>query len=443
MLPDRFSRLLTAYVDGELDSQQRKAVLRLLRRSGEARELLRDLRINAARLRGLPAQTLGSDFAQQILQSIGSRKAQSARRSAVLIRAYVPAWLGVATAAAVLLVAGIGTYVYVAVAHGQKKAEMVAVHTPASDGFSPQASVLPTEMAPAPAESSVHERLGPPVPEKETISSSPPAVAGTADTRTPINVKQPALGSEVRDEDLPLKDPPVSMPLVFNLRDINQEQHKQQLYQELQKATHHRMDLRCLDNREGIARLQTAFLSQGIEFIVDEDVKASIKLGLKTSTALAVYLEEVSGEEMIAVLQQLGSEDRKAENKRRGTGRFESVVVNAMNRDDRQKVARLLGIDLAQLDAPVPRGPAGVDIRKPLSESTKQHVIRALRGQGTPRTEPAKPVMKTFDRQALVVAYTPDRPRSASAEVRRFLDSRREPHAGAVQILLVLHSTKR
>src|SRR5207245_10251862 len=147
-------------------------------------------------------------------------------------------------------------------------------------------------------------------------------MAVTADTRTPINVKQPALGSEVREEQLPLKDHPVILPLMFNLRDLDQEKHKQQLYQELKKRNRHRMDLRCLDNREGIQSLQAAFLSQGIEFIVDEDVKASIKLGLKT-TDLAVYLEEVDSEEMVAILQQLGNEDRKAEHKRRGAGLFE------------------------------------------------------------------------------------------------------------------------
>ena len=43
MLPEQDRELLTSYVDGELSTRQRKTVLRLLRRSAEARELLRQL----------------------------------------------------------------------------------------------------------------------------------------------------------------------------------------------------------------------------------------------------------------------------------------------------------------------------------------------------------------------------------------------------------------
>src|SRR5438045_1829961 len=113
MLPDRLSRLLTACIDGELDGQQRKAVLQLLRRSKQARRLLRALQQDAERLRGVPCPTLGPEFAEQVLQVIGSRAAEPSRPSTHPVRRYLPTW-GVAAGAAVLLAVGLTTYVYFA-----------------------------------------------------------------------------------------------------------------------------------------------------------------------------------------------------------------------------------------------------------------------------------------------------------------------------------------
>src|SRR5438105_12059838 len=114
MVPERVSRLLTAYVDGELDRRQRKLLVRLLRRSAEARELLRTLQQDAERLHSLPCPNLGPEFSEQIVHTIARRKTVSPRRLVLSMRSPMPAWLGLATAAAVLLVVGLGSYVYFA-----------------------------------------------------------------------------------------------------------------------------------------------------------------------------------------------------------------------------------------------------------------------------------------------------------------------------------------
>src|SRR5215831_7986877 len=69
MLSDQFRQLLTAYVDGELSSRQRKAVQRLLRRSPEARSLLLKLQEDARRLRALPRHRLGEVFTARVVRS--------------------------------------------------------------------------------------------------------------------------------------------------------------------------------------------------------------------------------------------------------------------------------------------------------------------------------------------------------------------------------------
>ena len=61
MLPERFRELLTAYVDGELSARQRRHVLRLLRRSVEARRLLHFLQSDSHNLIHLPRVRLDPD----------------------------------------------------------------------------------------------------------------------------------------------------------------------------------------------------------------------------------------------------------------------------------------------------------------------------------------------------------------------------------------------
>src|SRR5207249_2045833 len=132
-------------------------------------------------------------------------------------------------------------------------------------------------------------------------------------------------------------------------------QMRQDLQQELQRRTASWMEVRCLDTRTGMERLQKAFQAHGIPFLVDTDAQATLKLGFGgTTPAFALYLDDVTAEEMAVVLQQLSSEERKLE-------KFESVSIEAMNQDSRQKLARLLGIAAGQLEITTAKAEAGID----------------------------------------------------------------------------------
>src|SRR6476469_3787745 len=107
MLSDQLRQLLTAYVDGELTNRQRKAVQRLLRRSPEARALLRRLQEDARRLHALPRHQLGEEFTARVLRAVRQRQAERRRRPAAR-EATFPVWAGFAAAAAVLLAVSFG-----------------------------------------------------------------------------------------------------------------------------------------------------------------------------------------------------------------------------------------------------------------------------------------------------------------------------------------------
>lgn len=108
MLSDAHLQLLTAFVDGELSRRQRKAVLRLLHRSSEARSVLSELQENAHLLKQLPHHhRLPRDFSDSLLQEIARRglRPAPAVRSSVPRRSLPFRWL--AAAACVLIAAGI------------------------------------------------------------------------------------------------------------------------------------------------------------------------------------------------------------------------------------------------------------------------------------------------------------------------------------------------
>lgn len=117
MLNERVTQLLTAYIDGELSSRQRRAVSRLLRKSPEARNLLQKMQQDSMILRHLPRKKMRADLSKTVLTTLDLRGIKLPTpppmpplpgppgRSSGL-----PAWLKVAVAALLLVAIGIGSY---------------------------------------------------------------------------------------------------------------------------------------------------------------------------------------------------------------------------------------------------------------------------------------------------------------------------------------------
>lgn len=106
-LSDPDLQLLTAFVDGELSNRQRKAVVRLLHRSSEARAFLKELQEVAFGLKQLPRLKLEADFANQVMAQIDADRLAiqplATPAPATKPRVTMPRW---AMAAAVLLAVG-------------------------------------------------------------------------------------------------------------------------------------------------------------------------------------------------------------------------------------------------------------------------------------------------------------------------------------------------
>jgi anti-sigma factor RsiW len=115
MLSEQHRELLSAYVDGEVRTRQRKTVLRLLRKSAEARNLVRQMQENSRRLRRLPRQPLSPEFEARLLQAFADSQATAAPLPPTAPPApTLPLWLSVLAAAVVLTAVAVGSFLYFA-----------------------------------------------------------------------------------------------------------------------------------------------------------------------------------------------------------------------------------------------------------------------------------------------------------------------------------------
>jgi hypothetical protein len=446
MLTDRCRQLLTASVDRELSNRERKAVLRLLHRSAEARALVRQLQQDSHRLRALPRQHLGEEFAQALLLTIAERQLQPHGRRMRRLHAQpaaVPLWAGMAVAASVLFLIGFGSFFYFAQTLPDENpgGPLALPATPPHpvDNIPSAAGLAdatpPRHVTPHPAEGKDQESGRPataaaegPKDTTDTARSSPPADANDSALAIPIP----------KMELFQPRTPDVALPLIQKFAELDVAK----LKEELQKDTGFRLELPCGESVHAFERLQAVLKAHNIGLTIDPEAQVRLKQP-KLHTNLVVYAEDLTADELVKVLQQLGVEDRKAEAKKRGEGQFDALVLTRMSKEDRKELSELIGFDPKPVPPPKANSPQGMDPKVPLNETTLNQVTQTLSGQGgTPRPDPNKPAAKAPDAQALVLPYNPVRPRPGSAEVKRFLEARKPPRSGAVQLLLVLREMK-
>src|SRR5205814_3518775 len=88
-----------------------------------------------------------------------------------------------------------------------------------------------------------------------------------------------------------------------------------------------------------------------------------------------------------------------------------------------------------------PTGPLGVDLSRPLAEQTADQVVGTL-STGVPRPSAGASPGKAPQRLGLALALG-QMPRPQSVEVKRFLENRKPPRKGSLQVILVLRGKPR
>src|SRR5438552_983637 len=265
MLDNRHRELLAAYVDGELSARQRKAMLRLLQQSAEARELLRRMQQDAEALRRLPRPRLERDLSTPVVHLIVERRLHppSRRRHAKGRRPNFAAWAGFSAAAAALLLVVLGSYLYFSWSLQEGPDRNLA-----SNGKPERPE---RELAPAPAlaadvNSQPAVAVRPPEPERV----SPPAVAAAEPPPVPapdaaiVAAPDPVAGMEM------FQVAPVTQLQIVKVAELDHAPRRQQLLKDLAKEPAYRMEAPVKDSIKALEQLKIALTARGIGLAIDQ-----------------------------------------------------------------------------------------------------------------------------------------------------------------------------
>lgn len=429
MMSANLRELLTAAIDGELSPAERKTAQTVLHESEAARILFAQLKADAARIKKLPRVAAPAELSDNILNAIRERAMTptplppSRRAGRKFNWSAMPIWMNLVTAASVLLVISMGSYLYFSASHdyfaGQNNAakDVAKTSTDVNGGAKPPADKPkdPTpEIRPAP----------------EMIVERPREV-GPEMGPSPREVRSDAITSDIKDP-LPEIEPfdvnKIRISQLFTLSELStDESARAKLVREMKKDELIRLDLFCQTTPKAMEAVVNALKSRGITAITDSFVNDRIKR--KAPTEVMIFTEALTLDEVAQLLSALGAEDAKS-----GAREFSKLVAAPFLPSDLERLGRSLGVPNV---LPKPVGKVGVDIRKPLPQGTADHVAATLSKMGTTGTSP-KP-----EKVAVVVAFSPMNGNpAASKEIKQFLDRRGERAATAKPLMLVLRTSK-
>jgi len=430
MNPANVRELLTAAVDGELTPAERKIAQRLLEQSASARALFAQLKADAARLKTLPRVAAPADLADNVLGIIRERAMTPTplppekRAGSKFNWAIVPVWVNLATAAGVLIVISIGSYMYFSESHNyfahrsvRDKQAIVKVDGDSLPAKPGDASPLPpNDAAVDPGREAIVERPRDVSPE---IGPSPRVV--------PSDIIAGPPDHDIMPEIEPFHLDKIRVSHLFEMRELAKDESlRKKLATEMKKDELIRLDLFCQATPKALDHVIAALKSRGITAFSDAFVQERFKK--KLTTEVMIFTEAMTPDEVAQLLTTLGVEDAKS-----GAGDFDTLVAAPFLPADLNRLSRMLGASNV-LPKPAKDKPQ-VDIRKPLPEGTANQLANALAKMGSGSPKPGN--------VAVVVAYSPMNGNpAASKEIKQFLDRRGDRKKDAKPLMLVLRTIK-
>jgi len=424
MMSEANLQLLTAAVDGELSPAQQVRLAQLLRQSPEAAQLYAQLQSDTHRLKTIPAVTAPIDFSRIVMASIRDGRVQPNSASSPLID-YLPAWITVACAAAVLIVISIGSYLYFATSDAHlRHREMVERGQRVGTPVVPVVEPAPTIVAKA-------------EPNHPITPVEIPAVV----VQLPV-VKELLPAPKIVESDALLSPsaPPLvprvvgmpRLPLLLALRDLDQQLVRAKLDRELLGDETYRLELFCKDTSRALTRIEQTMKSDQ-RLLIDGSTAERLKKGERF--AIGLFIETMTGPQLAEFLAVLGTADQAIEKKKSGEGQFDKFVLTAARGTDIAEIGQMLGIPASQ----VLKGKVTQVPNRPFTQTTAEQLAEKLsRTNASP-----SPGAKTSEPAILVTNYPPNLALAmTSAQVRTFNEQRKDRKDGALSVLVVLKSIK-
>jgi len=323
--------------------------------------LLRQLQENAHKLKKLPQHKVEPSLVEAVMQAIAETKSQpkptyaSSRRR----RPYLP-YLA-ATLAASLLIAVVGFLGWKALNEADKKKEdgPAFVHKEKEPDPKPEPTPIPKKTNPLLAKMT------------ETI---------------------------VRDFGAPL---PIEKPFSAAFAELKKDgKGTGQLVHELNREKSVQLDVTVKNGVDAMKRLRDVLKDEKIAVVTDPTVKKNLDDKKPAKVEYYVYAENLTTGELSKLMNELsdtyvvgvGNNEKKMQSP------YQRVTLTPLAKEEKQKVAKLLGVDAATMD----RKEA-----KPETKTERVVVLLPIGANGQP-----------------------------SAELRQFVNQRRAPQPGAVQVLI-------
>ena len=338
MLSDQATQLLTAFIDRELSQRQRKAVMRLLHKSSEAREMLRQLQENAHKLKQLPRRKIEPSLVDEILQAIAELPAPPKQPAVKVARRR---WLPyvVASMAAALLIGALGIIYWKTMTEpgGMKNEALVKQGPPAP---------------PSPKVPKVHPMLA-------------PIVEGTFlefSKQVPVDPVFSAKFSELQDGRKSWQF----------AREVNREKAIQ-------------FDITVKRNKSAMLLLTQVLRGRGIMFVKDKSADNVLD---DNKVQYLVYAENLTSDEVTKLMGELGRSYVDSKNKKNQLLKpspYEKMSVTPIANDDKQKLAKLLGKPADVKPAPKGEGRAAVMLPANAGETPSAEILKFAKQRGAPQ----------------------------------------------------------
>jgi hypothetical protein len=359
--------------------------------------LVRDLKRDRRRLRGLPVPALPTDFADRIVSALPKR-ARIIRHSPMTASAHrslspTSRW---AAAAVILIALGLGASLL-----------SILPPTPTAD----TALAVPRQRTTNPDQIAKLDTLA---VEVGTLSEDPQRPAASERLVRQGSDASPDSTEPAGTELLGTVSSPaarlvtISAPrlVTIPIQAFTNPESRDRLHNELVKGGAINVDLFSRDPARGFERLQAALKPRGVKLIVDAVAQEAQKRKLRGH--FMIYCENLTAAEWGLVLQSLAIPDKKS-----GELVFDTAVVTPLDNVDQAELISVLGID-----------------------PTRSETARG--GAGGPSSRPPSPRPQGKSAIAAVVSPLPWRTQPTSKEVRQFIDNRPEAPDQAVDVIVTV-----
>ena len=212
------------------------------------------------------------------------------------------------------------------------------------------------------------------------------------------------------------------MPLLVSISDLDRDDAKQRLADELSRDPAYRLDLFAKEASRGAEMFQASAKAAGVNLSVDAAALDRIKK--KQATSYLIYCESLTAAEIRELFGKIAAEDAK--NNQRV---FDSLHATPALAADQTILKELLGTDPGLWKRPAASATGSVTPPEPksISDGTGDQIAKSLARAG--------------EKTAILLNFTPAAFRTSPAmskELKEFLAKRGERKASAVPILIVI-----